>query len=432
MHFAERAYFLIVATAILAIAGLWSTEPALAGLWRWPAALLLAGLACEALFIRKVVIHANVDTDARAALGREQPAAFTFRNESRRTLNIEFAPVTPPGFDFLAATRRLAVPGVGSARDSFALLPLRLGPQSWPPLPLRCLGSAGLAWWSRELVVAKDISVAPDTLRRNRVQPRGRLTGLRGRRSLGAGSELFQLRAYAPGDPLARVDWKATARSGQLVTREFSEDQHLDILIALDAGRFSRVRAGRLDRFGLYANIAARFAQVATPNDDRVGLVVFADRPLAVCAPERGLRAIARLHSTLARSLTQASESDPVSAALRIRALLKHRSLVIWLTDLDDAAAAEPLARAVRLLAPPHLVVVAGVRSPEIHALAHRDARSWRDPWVALAALEEESRGAAQRLQLQRLGTPVIATAEDQLQEAVFGEYERLRRRRRV
>ena len=95
MHFAERAYFLIVATAVLAIASLWSTEAALAGLWRWPAALLLAGLACEALFIRKVVIHASVDTDARAALGREQPAAFTFRNESSRTLNIEFMPVTP-------------------------------------------------------------------------------------------------------------------------------------------------------------------------------------------------------------------------------------------------------------------------------------------------------------------------------------------------
>jgi len=432
MHLAERAYFLIVATAILAIAGLWSAEPALADLWRWPAALLLMGLACEALFVRRVVIQASVETDAHAALGREQPAAFTFRNESSRPLSIEFAPVTPAGFEFLPATRRVTVPGAGSVRDSFTLLPLRLGPQAWPPLPLRFLGPAALAWWSRELIVMKNIAVAPDSLRLHRARPRGRLSGVRGRRSLGAGSELFQLRAYTPGDPLARVDWKATARSGQLVTREFSEDQHLDILIALDAGRFSRVRAGRLDRFGLYANIAARFAQVATPNDDRVGLVVFAERPLAVCAPERGLRAIARLHSTLAGLSAQTSESDPLRAALRIRALLKHRSLVIWLTDLDDAAAAAPLARAVRLLAPPHLVVVAGVRSSEIHELAIREARTRRDPWVALAALEQESRGAAQRLHLQRLGTPVIATAEDRLQEAIFGEYERLRRRRRV
>jgi uncharacterized protein (DUF58 family) len=432
MHLAERAYFLIVATALLAIAGIWSTEPALVGLWRWPAALLLAGLACEAWFIGRVVIQANVDTNSHAALGRAQPAAFTFRNESARALNIEFAPATPIGFEPLPATRRLAVPGTGSASDAFTLLPLRLGPKSWPPLPLRCLGPAGLAWWSRDLTVARTMVVAPDSLRLNRARPRGRLTGLRGRRTVGAGSELHQLRAYARGDPLTRIDWKATARSGELVTREFSEDQHLDILIALDAGRFSRVRAGRLDRFGLYANIAARFAQIATPNDDRVGLVVFAERPLAVCAPERGLRAITRLHGTLARVNAEASESDPISAALRIRTLLKHRSLIIWLTDLDDAAAAEPLARAVRLLAPPHLVVVAGVKSAEIHALIHREAHAWRDPWIGLAALEQESRGTAQRLQLQRLGTPVIAAAEEELQEAIFSEYERLRRRRRV
>jgi uncharacterized protein (DUF58 family) len=432
MHLAERAYFLIVATALLAIAGLWSTAPALAGLWRWPAALLLAGLAFEALFIRKVTLHANVDTDAHAALGREQPAAFTFRNESARTLDIEFAPVTPAGFEPLTATRRVVVPGAGRATDAFTLVPLRLGPQSWPALPLRCLGPAGLAWWSRELPVTTNIAVAPDALRLNRARPRGRLAGLHGRRSLGAGSELYQLRAYTPGDPLARIDWKATARSGELVTREFSEDQHLDILIAIDAGRFSRVGAGRLDRFGLYANIAARFAQIATPNDDRVGLVVFAERPLAVCAPDRGLRAVTRLRANLARCNAESRESDPVAAALCIRTLLKHRSLVIWLTDLDDAAAAEPLARAVKLLAPPHLVVVAGATSPEIRGLAQRAARNWRDPWIALAALEQESGAAAQRLQLQRLGTPVIASAEEELQEAVFGEYERLRRRRRI
>jgi uncharacterized protein (DUF58 family) len=432
MHLAERGYFLIVASALLAIAALWSTDAALAGLWRWPAALLLAGLACEALFMRRVVIHADVDTATRAALGREQPAAFTFRNESVRALDIEFAPLTPAGFDVLAATRRLRVPGAGSARDSFTLLPLRLGQNSWPPLPLRCLGPAGLAWWSRELRVEKNIAVAPDALRHYRLSPRGRLGGLRSRRALGAGAELFQLRAYNPGDPLARVDWKASARSGALVTREFSEDQHLDILVALDAGRFSRVRAGRLDRFGLYANITARFSQLATANEDRVGLVVFAERPLAVCAPDRGLRAVTRLQTTLAGCAAQRCESDPLAAALQMRALLKHRSLIVWLTELDAAAAVEPLARALRLLVPPHLVVVAGIRSGELPELAQRAARNWRDPWLALAAREEERRSAALRLQLQRLGMSVIAAAEERLQEAIFAEYDRLRRRRRV
>src|SRR6185503_12992392 len=249
-----------------------------------------------------------------------------------------------------------------------------------------------------------------DTLRITHVSPRGNPAGTRPRRTVGAGSELHQLRDYVHGDPLARIDWKATARTRNLVSREFSEDQHLDVLVMLDAGRFSRVRAGRLDRFGLYANVAARFAEVVTPNDDRIGLVVFSDRMLAQCPPDRGMAAIMRIRRTLEHLSVQAAESDPVAAAARIRSMLKHRTLIVLLTDLDDAAVAEQLARAVRLLSPPHLVVIAGVQSVEINELARRDARSWRDPWIALAAQEHESRASAQRALLRRLGAPVIAT----------------------
>ncbi len=104
--------------------------------------------------------------------------------------------------------------------------------------------------------------------------------------------------------------------------------------------------------------------------------------------------------------------------------ILKHRTLIIMLTDLDDAAADAPLARALALLSPPHLVVVAAVQSPEIAHLARQSAHDWRDPWVALAALEHERRSESRRLQLAQLGTPVIATAEHALQEAVFSAYE--------
>jgi uncharacterized protein (DUF58 family) len=249
---------------------------------------------------------------------------------------------------------------------------------------------------------------------------------------VGAGAELHQLRGYQYGDPLARIDWKATARTRRLVTREFSEDQHLDILVAIDAGRFSRIRAGALDRFGFYANVAARFAEIATPNDDRIGLMVFSDRPLAVCAPTRGLPAVTRVRRALEELRVECAESDPIAAAIRIRSLLKRRGLIILLTDFDDANVADSLAQAVRLLSPPHFVVVAGIRSPEIARLAVGEAREWRDPWIALAAQEHEERVALQRTLLRRLGAPVIVASAQMLEKALLAEYESLRRSRRV
>ena len=432
MHLAERGYALVVLTALLAVVGTWTSDPAFVGLWYLPAALLLTGLTFEGLLIRRTEIRAEIETTPRALLGREQPATYAFRNESTRPITLQFATAVPAGIEAEERTGVIHAPRGGVGREQIALLPVRLGVQPWPSIPARVLGRFGLAWWGRALQPAQSISVAPDTLRAPRRRPSGRTTGMRPRRTVGAGSELHQLREYVQGDPLARIDWKATARTGRLVTREFTEDQHLDVLVAIDAGRLSRVRAGRLDRFGLYSNIAARLAEVVTPNDDRVGLVVFSDRTLAVCAPERGAPAITHIRHTLERLSVEAAESDPVAAAVRIRSMLKHRTLVIVLTDLDDAAVAEQLARSVRLLSPPHLVVVAGVHSAEIAALARREATSWRDPWIALAAQEHELRATAQRLLLRKLGAPVIATKEELLEQAVFTEYESLRRSRRV
>jgi uncharacterized protein (DUF58 family) len=432
MHLADRAFALIFLTGMLAIAGTWSDDPVFTGLWLLPAALLLLGIALEGVLMRRTHIEPRIETHPRALLGREQPAQFAFTNPSNRYVRLEYVPATPPGFEPLTRTRFVTAPRGGVGRDSVSLVPIRLGVQPWPRIPARLLGRFGLAWWPRDLRPSAEIRVAPDALRTPRRRPSGVPTGMRPRRTTGAGSELHQLRSYVPGDPLARIDWKASARMQRLITREFSEDQHLDILVAIDAGRFSRVRAGRIDRLGLYANIAARFAEVVTPNDDRIGLVVYSDRTLALAAPERGLPAITRIRHALEQLRVQPAESDPIAAAVRIRALLKHRGLVVMLTDLDDALVSEQLARAVRLLSPPHLVVIAGVRSTEIADLSRREARGWRDPWIALAAQEHEARAAAQRVLLRRLGAPVIAAREDQLEQAVFTEYEALRRSRRV
>jgi uncharacterized protein (DUF58 family) len=433
MHFSQRAYLLIVLTTVLAVAGIWSADPGLADLWRIPAALLLIGLGLEGLFIRRASVTAEIETASRAFLGREQGAAYSFRNATSRPVTVEYAPVTPIGIESIGdQTRRIVTPAGGAMRDPFPLLAVRMGPQPWPIVPARLLGPLGLAWWSRELRPSLQMTVAPDTLVRVRGRPRGNPAGARPRRVIGAGSELHQLREYVQGDSLARIDWKATARSRRLVTREFSEDQHLDVLVAIDAGRLSRVRAGRLDRFGVYANVTARFAEIVVPNDDRIGMIVFADRPLAVCAPDRGLPAVTRIRRTLAQLSVQSAESDPLAAAVRIRSMLQHRGLVVLLTDLDDASVADQLTRAVKLLSPPHLVVVAGIRSAEIAALAQREARDWLDPWVSLAAQEHEARAQSQRALLRRLGAPVIAANADLLEQNVLAEYEFLRRSRRI
>jgi uncharacterized protein (DUF58 family) len=276
------------------------------------------------------------------------------------------------------------------------------------------------------------LSVTPDLLRDDAERAGATGSGTRARSLLGAGGEVLQLREYRPGDPQHVIDWKATARSNRLVSRDFSEDQHLEIILAIDAGRASALRAGDLDRFGHYANIAARFAEHAVAHDDQVGLVIFADRPLASIAPGRGIGTVARIRALLTATQPATAESNPLNAVLRIRQLVRHRSLVVMLTDLDDATVAGQLASAARLLLPKHLPLVAGLASPEAQALAHDQAKGWLAPYEALAAQEYCARLARNAAALRALGAPTLLALPNQMERAVFDAYAEFRMRRRV
>jgi uncharacterized protein (DUF58 family) len=249
---------------------------------------------------------------------------------------------------------------------------------------------------------------------------------------LGTGAEVLRLREYRAGDPPRIVDWKATARAGRLNSRDFAQDHRVEIVIVVDAGRASALRAGALDRFGHYVNVAARLAQYAAGQEDLVGLVIYADRPLAVLAPARGAPAVVRLRAMLAAARVERTESNPLYAAVRVRSLARQRSLVVLLTDVDDTTVAGQLVQAVRLLLPKHLPFIAGLSSGAAEAMAGAPASHWLDPYRSLAA-QEYCAGLQRKVRaLNALGAPALVAKPAQLEQAVFAAYENFRRLRRA
>jgi uncharacterized protein (DUF58 family) len=276
------------------------------------------------------------------------------------------------------------------------------------------------------------MQVLPDILRDSERSIGALARGTVPMQRAGSGSEVLQLREYQPGDPPRAIDWKASARRRRLISRDFSEDQHLEILIALDAGRASGLAAADSDRLALYANVAARLAQRATLLDDRVGLLVYADRPLAALAPGRGVAALSRLRACLAQIAVQPGDSNPALAAMRIRSLVRQRSLIVMLTDLDDGAASGQLRAAMRLLLPKHLPFIAAVTSERVAALANATAEQVLDVYRSLAAQEYCHMRAANLATLRALGVAAVSAAPAELDQAVLAAYRSFRQRRRV
>ena len=421
---------LILAAAALAIMGDW--QHALAGVWRLPASLLLLGLAYESWVVSKAHWAVELQAPKNLYLGRAAAVRFVCRHALKRTLLIEIAPSAPELFTLESSVRSLQVKTGERAVTERRVVAKRLGSYEWPPLRTRSAGPLGLAWWPRKVACPAVVRVLPDLFRRAGEVKGVLASGSEASSDSGTGAEVLRLRDYRPGDPPRLIDWKATVRANRLISREFTQEHGLQIVIAIDAGRSSALWAGSLDRFGHYVNIAARLAQFAAERDDLVGLVVYADRPLAALAPARGPNAVARLRAVLAASRIERTESNPLYAASRVRSLVHHRSLIVMLTDIDDASAESQLAHAVRFLLPKHLPFVAGLSSAEAESMARAPARMWLDPYRALAAqeycigLERKARA------LNALGAPTLLAKPAQLEHAVFAAYAGFRRRRRA
>jgi uncharacterized protein (DUF58 family) len=432
MSLRQGALLLILATGLLAILGTWSARPELAGLWALPAALLTAGLAYEAAMLSRCQVELDVQAPVYWGLARVRPVTLAFRQHARRTITIQVALSAPEEFAAHPRVETLHLADGIATATTLTAAPRRLGRYAWPAPTVRVGGALGLAWWPRKLAASCTVTVVPDMLERLERSSGDRGLGTRPARATGSGTEVLQLREYRRGDPLRSIDWKATARRGSLVTRDFSEDQHLEIIVAIDAGRASALGAGDVDRLSLYINVAARFAQRAAALDDAVGVVVFAAQPLAMLAPARGDAAVARIRDLLGACRSQPSESNPMLAAARIRAMAQRRSLVLILTDLEDASAGEELLKAARLLRPKHLPFIAGFQSARIEALVRAPARDPMGAYRALAALEYVSTVEGNVRALRALGCAALTALPADLDVAVIATYSELRAQRRI
>jgi uncharacterized protein (DUF58 family) len=92
-------------------------------------------------------------------------------------------------------------------------------------------------------------------------------------RERGDGIEFADLRPFVPGDRLRRINWRATARSGELWVNDLHPERNTDVVIFLDTFvEARRADGGTLD---LAVRAAATLAERYLAHRDRVGLVVF-------------------------------------------------------------------------------------------------------------------------------------------------------------
>jgi uncharacterized protein (DUF58 family) len=167
------------------------------------------------------------------------------------------------------------------------------------PLYLRAFDPLGLLTWESTVDARQEFRVYPreDALRRTLSPRETQLSsGDEVSRRKGEGIEFADLRRWTSGDPVRRVNWRASARRGELWVSESHPERNTDVILFVDA--FAEARRGGEGTLDLAARATAALADAYIRRRDRVGLISFGGI-LRWLAPDLGTTQLYRVVDAL-------------------------------------------------------------------------------------------------------------------------------------
>ncbi len=377
--------------------------------------------------------------DRSARLAQPVDVGLLIHNDGRRTFRGQIRDAWPPSAQAEPRIHHVQVAAGQRRHVQTHLRPVRRGDQRAAVLTARSLGPLGLAGRQASQSVPGQVRVLPPFLSRKHLPSRlarlREIDGLLPTLIRGQGTEFDSLREYVVGDDVRSIDWRATARRGDVVVRTWRPERDRRVVIVLDTGRTAAGRVGvdptstraaadpaGWPRLDWSMDAALLLAALAARAGDHVDFLAHDRVSRAAVFGASRTELLAQLVEAMAPLQPTLIESDWRAMVAAIARRTRRRSLVVLLTDLNAAALDEGLLPVLPQLSAKHHLLVAAVTDPRVDRMAagRSDAAAVYD--AAAAEKSRNERGAI-ATRLRRSGVDVVDAAPTDIAPALADRY---------
>ena len=427
-----------------------------------PATLLLAiflpdlwliGAGWIAAVLGLILLDALLSTSIqRMEPHLEAPSSGYVGHDYDIRVTTEFGPGIPPRApeqrlsvnDRITVSPALARAGVGDG-GMLSLFGMRTdlrGTAILARLWTRWQGPLGLIWrqridpLQREIPVTSDTQMVRDTAAE--IFTNDANIGQKLQRLRGDGTEFEGLTEWLPGMDKRSIDWKHSARHGNLLSREFRAERNHNIIFAFDTGHLmaeevENVESGeamtKLDRA---LNAALLMAFVSLKIGDKVGLYAFDQKPYLYAPAIGNTRSFAQIRRVSAQVDYSTAETNFTLGLSQLAQNLQRRTLIVVFTDFVDSTQAELMVENMVRLLKRHIVIFVAFRNTALDQLITQDALTPEDAAASLIGdgLMREREVVLKRL--ERMGVNVIDADAKTLNMKVLNTYLLLKARNAI
>ena len=154
----------------------------------------------------------------------------------------------------------------------------------------------------------------------------------------GRGMEFDEVREYVPGDDIRSIDWNVTARTGSPHIKKFVEEREMTVMLVVDVSASNLFGSSAQMKRDLAAEVAAVLAFSAIRNNDRIGLILFAEEVEKYIPPKKGTRHVLRLVREMLTHQPQGKRTNVVPALDYLNHISARKNVSFLISDFmfDD------------------------------------------------------------------------------------------------
>ena len=224
--------------------------------------------------------------------------------------------------------------------------------------------------------IDKTVAVYPSFIQMNRyelmaISNRLHELGVKKIRRMGHNIEFEQIRQYVLGDDYRTINWKATARKGDLMVNQYQDEKSQEVYSIIDKGRVMKMPFNHLSLLDYAINATLVISNIAIKKGDKAGLITFAENIDSIIPAGNRGRQMQDIIDRLYKESTRFLETDYEKLFVTIRRKLNRRSLILLFTNFETLSALKRQLPYLRRIAHQHLLVVVFFENTELQQLVH-------------------------------------------------------------
>jgi uncharacterized protein (DUF58 family) len=257
-------------------------------------------------------------------------------------------------------------------------------------------------------------------------------TGNKRMRKLGHSLEFEQIKEYVRGDDYRNINWKATARKGDLMVNNFTDERSQQIYCLVNKGRVMKMPFEGMTLLDYAINASLVLSSVALQKQDKAGLIAFGRNIDSFVLADKKPTQVNNILESLYKQQTDFLEPDLEKLFSVVRNRITQRSLLVLFTNFESFDSLERVLPSLKRLAHYHLLMVVFFDNTELKTLVETKATSIEDIYVKTIA--EKYRYEKQLIvkELQKNGIVSVLSTPQNLTINALNKYLELKTRQSI